>query len=115
MKGGSAGGGGSRVPGSELPGGATEGRWAERTRHVSTSIPAPAVHLSTPPGLLPRLPAPPHGPLSSGFFLCNLFFKKNLYYFFIRLQQLLLGGLGFYFSGGRGWGGHFVTLPQLSI
>lgn len=60
-------------------------------------------------------PASPHVPLSSGFFLCNLFFKKSLYYFFIRLQQQLLGAWGFIFLAG-GVGGpfcHFASVEHL--
>ena len=60
-------------------------------------------------------PARPQAPLSSGFFLCNLFFKKSLYYFFITAAVAAAGGLGFIFFWRAGVGGYFVTLPQLSI
>lgn len=105
------------VPGPELLGGAAEGGWAEWTRQCPPASQPPEVHLSTIPGLSPRLPAsgqsspcPSPCPLSSGFFLCNLFFKKSLYYFFIRLQQQqLLGAWGFIFWAGGG-GGAILSL-----
>lgn len=86
---------------------------------MSTSIPAPDVHLSAPPKPVPTLPATggssparPHTPLSSGFFLCNLFFKKSLYYFFIRLQQQLPGAWDFIFVVG-GVGAPFCHLASV--
>lgn len=60
-------------------------------------------------------PSRPCTPLSSGFFLCNLFFKKSLYYFFIRLQQLLPGAWGFIFVAGGGGRAicHFASVEHL--
>lgn len=118
MKGGSLEGEGSRGPGARAAGGRRRG-WLGRVPQP----PSPLKFISAPPpglspGSLPvaeAAPAPPHTPLSSGFFLCNLFFKKSLYYFFITAAAAAAGGLGFYFFRRAGVGGHFVTVPQLSI
>lgn len=106
-----------------------QSRWEEPQREFGQSKPGrcppasrpPELHLCPLLGLSSRLPAVagvapalPHAPLFSRFFLCNLFFKKSLYYFFIRLQQQLPGAWDFIFLAGGG-GGAISSLPQLSI
>lgn len=106
-------GGGSRGPGARAAGGRCRG-WLGRVPQT----PSPLKFISAPPpglspGSLPvaeAAPAPPHTPLSSGFFLCNLFFKKSLYYFFITAAAAAAGGLGFYFFSAGGGGGAILSL-----
>lgn len=104
---------GSRGPGARAAGGRCRG-WLGRVPQT----PSPLKFISAPPpglspGSLPvaeAAPAPPHTPLSSGFFLCNLFFKKSLYYFFITAAAAAAGGLGFYFFSAGGGGGAILSL-----
>lgn len=98
-------------PRPELLGGAAGG-WAGRTRPGSTSSPAPEAHLSGPSRASPRgsppvagaAPAPPRAPLSLGSFCVIYFLRRVCIIFFIAVAAAAVGGLGFYFSGGRGWG-----------
>lgn len=66
-------------------------------RQPSTSTPAPRIISATFLGLSPLAGAalcPPWVPLPSEFFLCDLFFKKSWYYFFITAVGAAAGGLG---------------------
>lgn len=56
-------------------------------------------------------PPPPWVHLPSEFFLCDLFFKKSLCYFFIMAVAAAAG----FVLGGWGWEGHFFALLQLNI
>lgn len=118
-----------QVPGLRVKGGSLgPSCWEEQQKEGGQSRggrcpPAsqpPEIHLSVPSQVSPldalpvagAAPALPHVPPSSGFFLCNLFFKKSLYYFFIRLQQQLPGAWDFIFLVGGG--GDAISSPCLS-
>lgn len=83
--------------------------WLERDSPDSQ----PLKFISAPPGLSPgslpvaeAAPAPPHTPLSSGFFLCNLFLEEFVLFFHNGCSSSCCWGLGgfIFFFGGAGVG-----------
>lgn len=114
MKGGPAEGEGSWVPGSELLGGAAEGRWAERTGRYPSAA-QPLQFISMPLQAPPQAPRPPHGPRPLGS-SCVIYFLRRVCIIFHTAAAAAAGGLGVLFFWRAGVGGpfcHFASVEHL--